>query len=157
VIFVLEWPNGKFVSFWLAAFCWQNHYYVMLLLSQEMPYISESSAIQSLFLWYGNNLIMTSSSVTSCKKVISVFKEDSVQNSRQRSWIPCIHLDVPVNCPDALQSSNTRLNDVVIPSGPPSAGADPRVGWGGQFLKNNLKYTKKIIFSSQNYTFVPPK
>jgi putative heme degradation protein len=23
-----------FVSFWLAAFCWQNHYYVMLLLSQ---------------------------------------------------------------------------------------------------------------------------
>jgi hypothetical protein len=39
--------------------------------------------------------------------------------------------------------------------------ADPRVGWGDEcppkFFKNNLKYTKKIIFSSQNYTFVPPK
>jgi hypothetical protein len=26
-----------------------------------------------------------------------------------------------------------------------------------KFIKNNLKYTKKINFSSQNYTFVPPK
>jgi hypothetical protein len=32
VNFLQEWPNGEFVSFWLATFCWQNHYYVLLLL-----------------------------------------------------------------------------------------------------------------------------
>jgi hypothetical protein len=26
VFFVLEWPNGEFVSFSLATLCWQNHY-----------------------------------------------------------------------------------------------------------------------------------
>jgi hypothetical protein len=40
--------------------------------------------------------------------------------SRQRSWIPCILLDVPINRPDARQLSNIRPDDVDIPFGLPS-------------------------------------
>jgi hypothetical protein len=59
VIFVPEWPKGEFVSFWFAKFCWQNHYYVKLLLSQGCR-IFQSSDIQSLFLWCRKSRIMTS-------------------------------------------------------------------------------------------------
>jgi hypothetical protein len=51
VIFVLEWPKGEFVSFlyWLHS-VGQNHYHVLLLISQGCCINSESSNIQSLFL-----------------------------------------------------------------------------------------------------------
>jgi hypothetical protein len=48
----------------------------------------------------GKSLIMTSSSVTSCKKAISVVKEDSVQ-------IPCFCPDNPVKHPNPHQSATS--------------------------------------------------
>jgi hypothetical protein len=63
---------------------------------------------------------MTSSSVTSCKKDISVFKEDSVQITTQRSQIPCFRSDDQVKRPDSHQSANIRPDEVVISSGRPS-------------------------------------
>jgi hypothetical protein len=39
----------------------KNHFYVMFLISQGCRISSKSSNIQSLFLWYGNGLIMTRS------------------------------------------------------------------------------------------------
>jgi len=44
---------------------------------------------------------MTSISVTSCKNAISVFKEDSVHISTQKSRILCFRRDGPVMRPDA--------------------------------------------------------
>jgi hypothetical protein len=63
---------------------------------------------------------MTSSSVTSSKKSISVFKEDSVQIPTQRSRIPCFRPDDPVKRPDSHQLAISVQRGGVIPSGPPS-------------------------------------
>jgi hypothetical protein len=46
---------------------------------------------------------MTSFRVTSCKKAISVFKEDSVQIPTQKSWILCFRPNGSVKRPDAHQ------------------------------------------------------
>jgi hypothetical protein len=72
-----------------------------------MPYILESTDIQSLFLWYGNGLIMTSSSATSWKKPISMFKEDSMQIPTQKSRILFFFSDGPVKRLDAHQSTTS--------------------------------------------------
>jgi hypothetical protein len=63
---------------------------------------------------------MTSSSVTSCKKDISIFKEDSVQITTQRSQIPCFRPDDLVKRLDSHQSANIHPDEVVISSGLPS-------------------------------------
>jgi hypothetical protein len=47
---------------------------------------------------------MISSSVISCKKAISVIKEDYVQIPTQKSRIPCFRPEVLVKRPDAHQS-----------------------------------------------------
>jgi hypothetical protein len=77
-----------------------------------MPYILESSAIQSLFLWYGNNLIMTSCSVTCFKKAISEmcfkkFKEDSVQNSKSKKLDPKLPFGRP-----SIMSGHSSVNNI---------------------------------------------
>jgi hypothetical protein len=46
---------------------------------------------------------MTSSSVTSCKKAISMFNEDSVQIPTQKSWILCFCWNGPVKHLNAHQ------------------------------------------------------
>jgi hypothetical protein len=53
----------------LATLCWQNHCHVRLLLYTGLPFYSESLD--------GNGLNMKSISVTSIKKAISGFHEDS--------------------------------------------------------------------------------
>jgi hypothetical protein len=49
---------------------------------------------------------MTSSSVTSCKKAIYVFKEDSVKISMKRSRIPSFRPDDMVFHPDSHLSKH---------------------------------------------------
>jgi hypothetical protein len=48
---------------------------------------------------------MTSSSVISCKKAISVFKEDSVQIPTQKRQVLCFRSDGLVKHPDDHQSA----------------------------------------------------
>jgi hypothetical protein len=50
---------------------------------------------------------MISSSVTSCKKVISVFNEDSVQIPTQKSQNPCFRPDDSLKRPDTHQSATS--------------------------------------------------
>jgi hypothetical protein len=50
---------------------------------------------------------MTISSVTSCKKAISVFKEDSIQIPTQKSQILCFRPDGLVKHPDGYQSATS--------------------------------------------------
>jgi hypothetical protein len=88
VIFVPEWPKWKFVSFWLASFCWQNHYYVMLLLSQGCRIFQSLQIFRVYFSDVERVVLWQVSSVTSFMKAISIFKEDSVQIPTQRSRIP---------------------------------------------------------------------
>jgi len=73
VIFVPKWPNGEFVNFWLVAFCLTKSLLCNVAVFTENAV--DFSDIQSLFLWYGKSFIMTISSVTSWKKVISMFHE----------------------------------------------------------------------------------
>jgi hypothetical protein len=90
---------GQFYNFFLVC-DWlhsvgRNHFYVVLLFNQGYR------LIQSLLF----------------RDVLQV---DSAYIPSQRSRIPRFRLDVPVNRPDAHQSSNIRPDDVVIPSGLPS-------------------------------------
>jgi hypothetical protein len=80
VIFVPEWPKGEFVSFCVGCILLDNHFYVMLLLSQG------SCFLQSPHFSYK-------------------LQEDSVQNSNQPVQFPCIRSDDVVFRPDALQSA----------------------------------------------------
>jgi len=50
---------------------------------------------------------MTSSSVTSCKKAISVFKEDSMHIPTKKNQILCFRPDNPIKCLDAHQSATS--------------------------------------------------
>jgi len=108
------------VSFLLAAFCWQNHYYVMLLFSQGCRYISESSDIQSLFLWCGKSRIITSCkcyklhegyfSVQGRFCVDSNSKKSDPKKQSGRCVILSVHSSV----------SNIRPDDKNFPFGRPS-------------------------------------
>jgi hypothetical protein len=61
--------------------------------------------------------MMTSFSVTSFKKAISMFKEDSMQILTQKSWILCFRLDGLVMHPDTRQSEKLLNSSSVHPSG----------------------------------------
>jgi hypothetical protein len=70
VIFVPEWPKGEFVSFCIGWILLTKSLSCNVAALTGMPYISESSDIQRLFIQYGKGLNMTSISVTSIKKAI---------------------------------------------------------------------------------------
>jgi hypothetical protein len=61
-----------------------------------MPYISESSDIQSLFLWYGKSFIMTVAVSQASRRLRQKFKEDYVQIQIQISWILSFRSHGPV-------------------------------------------------------------
>jgi hypothetical protein len=95
VIFVPEWPNGEFVSLWLAALCWTKSFLCNdAYLNRYVDYI------QSLQFYY-------------------VLQEDSVRISKQLVQFPCIHLDDVVFHPGAHLSSIIHQDNENFLSGPP--------------------------------------
>lgn len=59
--FVPEWPKGEFVSFWLAALCWQKSLLCNVTAFTGMSFSSKSSRYSEFVIWYGKSLIMTRS------------------------------------------------------------------------------------------------
>jgi len=60
VIFVPEWPNGEFVSYFIGCILLTKSLLCNVDAFTGMPYILVSSDIQSLFFWCGKSCIMTS-------------------------------------------------------------------------------------------------
>jgi len=96
VIFVPEWPKGEFISFCVGFILFgQNHFYVMLFLSQGCCFI------QSLLFSY-------------------VLQEDSMKFSRKFILVPCQpsgRRGIPAG---RSSVSNIRPDEENFPSGPPS-------------------------------------
>jgi hypothetical protein len=90
VIFVPEWPKGEFVSFCVGCILFgQNHFYVMLLLSQGCFFV------QSLLFSY-------------------FLQEDSVKFSRKFILVPCQRPN-DMAIPSGRSSvSNIRPEDMVF-------------------------------------------
>jgi len=59
MIFIPEWPKGEFVSILIGYILLTKSLLCNVTAFIGMPYISESSDIQSLFLWCGKSRIMT--------------------------------------------------------------------------------------------------
>jgi len=88
------------VSFLLAAFCWQNHYHVMLLLSQGCRIFQSLQIFRVLVCnWLhsvGQNHFHVMMLLNRDSVIFKVFifrvilLEDSAQIPSQRNWIPCI-------------------------------------------------------------------
>jgi len=85
-----------------------------------MPYISESSDIQRLFLQYRKGLNMTSISVISIKKAISRIQEDSAQFTSQKKSDPSLPFGRHCKASGRSSISNFRSDVVAIPYGHPS-------------------------------------
>jgi hypothetical protein len=119
--------------FWLAVFCWQNHYHVMLLFSQGCH------IFQSLHF--------------------KTFKEDSVQIPIQRSWIPKLPSGRPCKASRRSSVSNIRPDDVAIPSRHPSVSrrfkqfkvAFVRTSW--QHVRTLITVRQEIGFPSHTHRY----
>jgi hypothetical protein len=108
------------VSFWLASFSWQNHYHVMLLLSQGCRIFQSLQIFRLYFSDVEIAVLWQVTCVTSFMKAILVFKEDSMQIPTQRSRIPTNHPDDVLFPSERSSVSNIRPDDENFPSGRPS-------------------------------------
>jgi hypothetical protein len=85
-----------------------------------MPYIPESSKYSEFIYLIWKCLNMTSFSITSYKKAISVFKEDYVQIPTQEKSDPLFLSEWPSKVSGRSSVSNICPDDVAIPSRLPS-------------------------------------
>jgi hypothetical protein len=81
-----------------------------------MLYISEPSDFQSLFIWYGKSLIMTSCSVTSFKNAISEIPWRFYADFNSEKSDPLFPPERPSKKFGRSSVSNIHPNDVAIPS-----------------------------------------
>jgi hypothetical protein len=109
----------EFISFWLVAFCWQNHYHVMLLFSQGC-HIFQSiqifrvyfSDMERALLWQVQCHKHKEGYFRSFRKILCRFKLRKVESlfpsgrPSKASWRSSV--------------SNIYSDDVAIPSGCPS-------------------------------------
>jgi hypothetical protein len=91
------------VSFWLAAFCWQNHYYIMLLFNRDVVHFRIFNVFRVYFSNMEKALLWQVTVSRSSRRLFQKFQKDYVQIPTQKSQILCFRQDDLVMHPNAHQ------------------------------------------------------